>query len=109
MLETFLNSSRFGYVLNTIPFAATPLQIIMLFVNFGLIRIKSICIYIGFWFGQVLSYYFMLSICDVVLVPFLQLFKDRYIGIIIADDIGRLVLFESMNWGMFITQKNQVR
>jgi hypothetical protein len=79
----------------------------MLFVAYGLMRIKSIGIYIGFWFGRVLSYYIMLSISDVVLVPFLQLFEDRYTGIIIADGIGigSLVLFASIDWGMLITQK----
>jgi hypothetical protein len=81
IIGNFLNRRRFGYVLTSFLF--------------------------GFWFGRVLSYYIMLSISDVVLVPFLQLFEDRYTGIIIADGIGigSLVLFASIDWGMLITQK----
>lgn len=107
IIGNFLNRRRFGYVLTSFLFAATPLPSNMLFVAYGLMRAKSIGIYIGFWFGRVLSYYIMLSISNVVLVPFLQLFKDRYTGIIIADGIGigSLVLFASIDWGMLITQK----
>lgn len=107
IIGNFLNRRRFGYVLTSFLFAATPLPDNMLFVAYGLMRIKNIGIYIGFWFGRVLSYYIMLSISDVVLVPFLQLFEDRYTGIIIADGIGigSLVLFASIDWGMLITQK----
>lgn len=107
IIGNFLNRRRFGYVLTSFLFAATPLPDNMLFVAYGLMRIKNIGIYVGFWFGRVLSYYIMLSISDVVLVPFLQLFEDRYTGIIIADGIGigSLVLFASIDWGMLITQK----
>jgi hypothetical protein len=107
IIGNFLNRRRFGYVLTSFLFGATPLPSNMLFVAYGLMRAKSIGIYIGFWFGRVLSYYIMLSISDVVLVPFLQLFEDRYTGIIIADGIGigSLVLFASIDWGMLITQK----
>lgn len=107
IIGNFLNRRRFGYVLTSFLFAATPLPSNMLFVAYGLMRIKNIGIYVGFWFGRVLSYYIMLSISDVVLVPFLQLFEDRYTGIIIADGIGigSLVLFASIDWGMLITQK----
>src|SRR3970282_1596409 len=107
IIGNFLNRRKFGYVLTSFLFAATPLPDNMLFVAYGLMRIKSIGIYIGFWFGRVLSYYIMLSISDVVLVPFLQLFEDRYTEIIIADGIGigSLVLFASIDWGVLITQK----
>ena len=107
IIGNFLHRRRLGYVLTSFLFAATPLPDNVLFVAYGLMRIKSIGIYIGFWVGRVLSYYIMLSISDVVLVPFLQLFEDRYTGIIIADGvgIGSLVLFASIDWGMLITQK----
>jgi len=107
IIGNFLNKRRLGYVLTSFVFAATPLPDNMLFVAYGLMRIRSIGIYIGFWFGRVLAYYTMLSISDVVLVPFLQLFEDRYTGIIIADVVGiaSLVLFASIDWGMLITQK----
>jgi len=107
LIGNFLNRKRFGYFLVSFLFAATPLPTNMLFVTYGLIRAKSIGLYVGFWFGRLLSYYIMLSISDVVLEPFLKLFEDRYIGILIADAVGIifLVLFASIDWGMLITQK----
>ncbi len=103
----FLNSRKYGYVLTSFLFAATPLPSNMLFVTYGLMRAKSIGLYIGFWFGRVFSYYIMLSISDVVLVPFLQLFEDRYTGILIADaiGIGSVIFFASIDWGVLIKQK----
>jgi membrane protein DedA with SNARE-associated domain len=103
----FLNRRKFGYALTSFLFAATPLPSNMLFVTYGLMRAKSIGLYIGFWFGRVISYYIMLSISDIVLVPFLQLFEDTYTGILIADGIGigLVVLFASIDWGLLIKQR----
>ena len=79
----------------------------MLFVAYGLMRAKSIGMYVGFWAGRVLSYYVMITISDIVLTPFLQIFEERYIGIILADiaGIAVIVLFTSINWTLLITQK----
>lgn len=103
----FLNRRKFGYAITSFLFAATPLPSNMLFVTYGLMRAKSIGLYIGFWLGRVLSYYIMLSISEVVLVPFLQLFEDRYTGILIADGvgIGVVVLFACIDWGTLIKER----
>src|SRR3989304_1651195 len=66
IIGNFLNRRKFGYVLTSFLFAATPLPDNMLFVAYGLMRIKSIGIYIGFWFGRVLSYYGLLLANDKV-------------------------------------------
>ena len=107
ILGNFLNKRKFGYVLTSFLFAATPLPSNMLFVAYGLMRAKSIGLYIGFWAGRVFAYYVMLSISDIVLTPFLQLFEDRYIGILIADGIGIFVviLFSCIDWNIFITSR----
>jgi membrane protein YqaA with SNARE-associated domain len=107
VIGNFLKRKRYGYILTSFLFAATPLPTNMLFVAYGLMRISSIGIYIGFWFGRVLSYYIMFSISDVVLVPFLELFDEPLTGIIIADiiGVGSLVLFASIDWSMLITQR----
>jgi len=107
IIGNFLNRRKFGYIITSFLFAATPLPSNMLFVAYGLMRTKSIGLYIGFWLGRVLSYYIMLSISDVVLTPFLQLFEDRYIGVLIADGIGigAVILFACIDWGQFITKR----
>jgi len=103
----FLNKTKFGYTLASFLFAATPLPSNMLFVAYGMMRAKSIGLYIGFWFGRLISYYIMISISSVVLVPFLELFEDKYIGILLADGIGIgiVVFFSCINWSLLITQR----
>jgi len=103
----FLNRKRYGYVLASFLFAATPLPSNMLFVAYGLMRAKSIGLYAGFWSGRVLSYYVMISISSIVLTPFIQLFEDRHVGILVADGIGigAVVLFASVDWRVLITER----
>ena len=107
VIGNFLNRRRYGYILTSFLFAATPLPSNMLFVAYGLMRAKSIGLYIGFWCGRVLAYYIMISISSVVLVPFLQLFEDRYIGILIADGLGVAVVifFTCIDWSTLLTQR----
>ncbi|MCY4491897.1 MAG: hypothetical protein OXC46_10650 [Thaumarchaeota archaeon] len=107
IIGDFLNRKKYGYIVASFLFAATPLPSNMLFVAYGLMRTKSIGLYAGFWGGRVLSYYIMISISDIVLTPFLQIFEERYIGIIVADIVGIsvVVLFTSINWALLITQK----
>lgn len=107
IIGDYLNRKRFGYVLASFLFAATPLPSNVLFITYGLMRAKSIGLYIGFWFGRVISYYIMISISKVVLTPFLELFEDRVVAILLVDGIGvgLIVLFASIDWSLLITQR----
>jgi len=106
-IGNFLNKKKFGYTLTSFLFAATQLPSNMLFVAYGMMRAKSIGLYIGFWFGRLLSYYVMITISATVLVPFLQLFEDRIIGIIVADvvGIGSVVFFTCIDWQTLLLQR----
>ena len=106
-VDRFLGKRRYGYALASFLFASTPLPSNMLFVAYGIMRAKSLGLYAGFWCGRVISYYVMISISEVVLVPFLQLFEDRYVGIIAADiaGIGSVVLFASIDWRLLVTER----
>ena len=107
VIGNYLNRKRFGYPIASFLFAATPLPSNMLFVAYGLMRAKSIGLYIGFWFGRLISYYLMLTISEIVLSPFLNLFEDRLVGILIADGagIGVVILFMSINWTLLLTER----
>lgn len=107
IIGNFLNRRKYGYALASFLFAATPLPSNMLFVAYGLMRAKSIGLYIGFWIGRVIAYYIMISISHVVLVPFIQLFEDRFVGILIADaiGIGVVIFFTFIDWGLLLTQR----
>jgi len=106
-IGNFLNKKKFGYTLTSFLFAATPLPSNMLFVAYGMMRAKSIGLYIGFWCGRLVSYYIMITISEVVLMPFLQLFEDRIIGIIAADivGIGSVIFFTCINWQVLLFER----
>jgi membrane protein DedA with SNARE-associated domain len=106
-IGNFLNRKKFGYVLTSFLFAATPLPSNMLFVAYGMMKAKSIGLYFGFWLGRVLSYYIMITISSVVLTPFLELFEDKIIGILVADvvGIGTVVIFTCINWQILLLER----
>tara|TARA_B100000029_G_C17504559_1_gene933964 strand:- start:735 stop:1355 length:621 start_codon:yes stop_codon:yes gene_type:complete len=103
----FLSLRKFGYTLTSFLFAATPLPSNMLFVTYGLLNAKSFGLYIGFWIGRVISYYIMITISTIVLTPFIELFEERYIGILIADvlGIGSVIFFTCIDWNILLTQR----
>ena len=106
-IGNFLNRKKYGYTIASFIFAATPLPSSMLFVAYGMMRAKSFGLYVGFWLGRILSYYIMITVSDIVLTPFLELFEDKYVGILIADGvgIGSVIFFMSINWSLLITQR----
>ena len=106
-IGNFLNRKKFGYVLTSFLFAATPLPSNMLFVAYGMMKAKSIGLYFGFWLGRVLSYYIMITVSSVVLAPFLELFEDKIIGILLVDvvGIGVVVVFTCINWQTLLLER----
>jgi hypothetical protein len=107
IIGDYLNRKKFGYVIASFLFGATPLPSNMLFITYGLMRAKNVGIYIGFWFGRVLSYIVMIYFGNAVLKPFLGIFEDRLLGILLVDAVGIVVIifFASINWSLLITKR----
>ena len=107
IIGDYLNGKKYGYVIASFLFGATPLPSNMLFITYGLMRAKSLGIYVGFWFGRTISYIIMIYFGNAVLRPFLAIFEDRLLGILLIDGvgIGIIFLFASINWTILITQK----
>jgi hypothetical protein len=107
IIGDYLNRKKYGYMIASFLFGATPLPSNMLFIAYGLMKAKSIGIYLGFWFGRVFSYIIMIYFGNAVLQPFLVLFEDRLTGILLVDGagVGSIVLFASINWSLLITQR----
>ena len=107
IIGDYLNRKKYGYVIASFLFGATPLPSNMLFITYGLMRAKSIGIYVGFWFGRIISYIIMIYFGNAVIAPFLEIFEDRLTGILLIDGvgIGVVVLFASINWTLLITQR----
>ncbi len=107
MIGDYLNKKKYGYLIASFLFGATPLPSNVLFITYGLMRAKSVSIYIGFWIGRTLSYIIMIYFGNAVLTPLLDVFEDRLTGILLIDGIGigLIVLFASINWTLLITQR----
>ena len=107
IIGDYLNRKKYGYLIASFLFGATPLPSNVLFITYGLMRAKSIGIYVGFWFGRTISYIIMIYFGNAVLTPFLEIFEDRLTGILLIDGvgIGMIVLFASINWTVLITER----
>ena len=107
IIGDYLNRKKYGYIIASFLFGATPLPSNMLFIAYGLMKAKSIGIYIGFWFGRFLSYIIMIYFGNAVLRPFIEIFEDRLTGILLFDGVGVgiIILFASINWSLLITQR----
>ncbi|AJZ75606.1 hypothetical protein [Candidatus Nitrosotenuis cloacae] len=106
-IQNFLQSKKLGYFGTSFVFAATPLPDNILFITYGLMRAKNLQIYCGYWLGRFVAYLVMLSVSDVVLTPFLTMFEERYVGVLVVDvaSIGMMILFASINWNVLISEK----
>jgi len=107
IIGDYLNRKKYGYIIASFLFGATPLPSNILFIAYGLMRAKSVGMYVGFWFGRTLSYIVMIYFGNAVLTPFLEIFEDRLTGILLIDSVGiaLIFLFASINWTVLITQK----
>ena len=107
VIGDYLNKKKYGYVISSFVFAVTPLPDNILFVAYGLIKAKSIGMYVGFWFGKLLAFYVMLTISPAILIPFTRLFEDRLVGILLADGLGiiAIIVFAAIDWNILLNKK----
>ena len=92
MIGSYLNKKKHGYLIASFLFGATPLPSNILFITYGLMRAKSVGIYVGFWFGRTISYIIMIYFGNTVLTPFLEMFEDRLTGILLIDGVGIILI-----------------
>ncbi len=107
LLADFLKKKKYGYFSASFLFAITPLPSNILFIAYGIMRVKNISLFAGFWLGRAIAYYVMISISTVTLKPFLDLFDDSLVGILVTDisSMVTIVIFACINWNKLITKK----
>jgi hypothetical protein len=107
VLGNYLNKKKYGYVISSFVFGATPLPDNILFVTYGLIKAKSIGMYVGFWFGKLLAFYIMLTISPAILTPFTRIFEDRLVGLLLADGLGivTIIIFAVIDWNYLLNER----
>ena len=107
LLAEYMKKKKYGYFTTSFLFAISPLPSNLLFMAYGIMRAKCLSLFVGFWTGRVIAYYVMISISNVTLKPFLELFHDSVIGILVTD-IGSLVMiviFACVNWNKLLTER----
>ncbi len=107
VIGDYLNKKKYGYVISSFVFAVTPLPDNILFVAYGLIKAKSVGMYVGFWFGKLLAFYVMLTISPAILIPFTKIFEDKLVGILLADSLGivAIIVFAAIDWNILLNEK----
>ncbi len=107
ILADFLKKKKYGYFSASFLFAMTPLPSNLLFMAYGIMRAKNISLFAGFWLGRAIAYYIMISISNITLKPFLDLFDDSLTGILVTDisSMVMIVIFACINWNRLITEK----
>ena len=109
-LAEYMKKKKYGYFSTSFLFAITPLPSNLLFIAYGIMRVKNIAIFAGFWVGRTIAYYVMISISTVTLKPFLELFDDSLVGVLVTDisSIVMIIIFACINWNKLITEKKLV-
>lgn len=107
VIGTYLNKKKYGYVISSFVFAVTPLPDNILFVAYGLIKAKSIGMYVGFWVGKIIAFYVMLTISPTILIPFTKIFENQLVGVLLADVLGivAIIIFAAIDWNILLNEK----
>jgi len=60
-LAEYMKKKKYGYFSASFLFAITPLPSNLLFMAYGIMRVKNISLFAGFWVGRSIAYYVMIS------------------------------------------------
>lgn len=106
-LAEYMKKKKYGYFSASFLFAITPLPSNLLFMAYGIMRVKNISLFAGFWVGRSIAYYVMISISTVTIKPFLELFDDSLVGVLVTDisSVVMIIIFACINWNTLITTK----
>lgn len=106
-LAEYMKNKKYGFFSASFLFAITPLPSNLLFMAYGIMKTKNLAIFLGFWTGRVIAYYLMISISTITLKPFLELFDDSLVGILVTDIASLLliIVFACINWNKLLIEK----
>lgn len=106
-LHEFFKRKKYGYFLASFLYSLSPLPSNVMFITYGIMKVRSLGIFTGFWLGRIVSYYIIIATSNVVLRPLMESFSNHLIGIIMTDAVGMLsiIAFSSINWFKIITER----
>ena len=106
-IEQYLSRKKYAYFLLSLIFAIGPLPSNLLFITFGIMKVRTFEIFLGFWIGRLISYFLLILLTPFAFKPFIKLFSSNFLGIIIIDTIGviSVVAFASVDWQKLIVER----
>ena len=106
-LHDFFKRKKYGYFLASFLYSLSPLPSNVMFITYGIMKVRSLGIFTGFWLGRIVSYYILIVTSNVVFRPFMESFSNHLIGVIITDAVSMLsiIVFSSINWFKIITER----
>lgn len=112
-LETigkYLAGKKYAYFITSFLFALSPLPSNILFIGYGIMKRRSVGMFLGFWIGRVIAYFVMISASSVAFRPILNLFGENLVGIVAIDSLGlaSIVVFACIDWEMLIMKRRLV-
>jgi hypothetical protein len=106
----YLSGKKYAFFVTSFLFALSPMPSNILFIGYGLMKRKTIGMFVGFWLGRVLIYFLMISVSAVAFRSFLDLFYDNLIGIIVIDVLAAvsILAFACLDWEKLIIERRLV-
>lgn len=106
-LKNYLEKKKYGYFLGTMLFALLPLPSNMLFVSYGLMKVRSLQIIAGFWIGRFLVYLLMIYLSTNILLSITDKIDLSFASLIWIDVAGIImtILILLIDWNKLIFEK----
>ena len=106
-LKDYLDGKKYGYFLGTMLFALLPLPSNMLFVSYGLMKVRSLQIISGFWIGRFSIYLLMIYLSSNIFISLKDKLDLSFASIIWIDVAGIImtIMILLIDWNKLIFQK----
>ncbi|MGD1836430.1 MAG: hypothetical protein ACPKPY_00045 [Nitrososphaeraceae archaeon] len=109
-LKKYLEKTKYGYFLTTFVFAILPLPSNMLFISYGLMKVRSIGIIIGFFLGRFIVYLIMIQVTKGFFQTLYEITNNNLLSVAIVDIIGVIItiIVLMIDWEEVITNRKFV-
>ena len=106
----YLSGKKYAFFTTSFLFALSPLPSNILFIGYGLMKRRTVGMFLGFWLGRIAVYFVMISVSAVAFRSFLDMFYDGLVGIIIIDVLAALSIFAfaCLDWEKLIIERKIV-
>lgn len=107
VIRKYLERRKYAYIIISFIFALTPLPSNMLFIAIGIMKSKTIGLFVGFWIGRCISYIILIYYSHLIFKPFIDIFSSQLVGVLLLDLCGlfSIVLLASVDWQKLIVEK----